>query len=98
MNSAESTCQLLCALDGVDQNALDIDGDTALDKAVCLSKVNSVRALLELNVDTSKAVVTARTNVEIAQLLDEHRKRSVKIKLTCYVMNAFVFDFYFSGK
>ena len=73
-----STCQLLCALDGVDQNALDNDGKTALDLAVGRSKVDSVRALLELNVDTSKARVTATTKVEIVQLFDEHRKQSVK--------------------
>ena len=73
-----SACQLLCALDGVDQNAVDNEGETALDFAVGSSKVGSVRALLEFNVDTSKVHVEADTNVEILQLLDEHRKRSVK--------------------
>ena len=73
-----STCQLMCALDGVDQNVVNIDGKTALDLAVSRSKVDVVRALLEFNVDTSKARVTATTKVEIVQLLDEHRKRSVK--------------------
>ena len=76
--SDASTCQLLCALDGVDQNVVNIDGKTALDLAVSRSKVDVVRALLEFNVDTSKARVTATTKVEIVQLLDEHRKRSVK--------------------
>ena len=69
---------MLCALDGVDQNVVDNEGKTALDVAVGRSKVDSVCALLEFNVDTSKARVTADTNVEIVQLLDEHRKRSVK--------------------
>ena len=77
-NRNASTCPLLCALDGVDQNAVDIDGETALDVAIRHSLVDSVRALLEFNVDTSTARVTANTNVEIVQLLDEHRKRSVK--------------------
>ena len=72
-----STCKLLCALDGVDQNAVANDGETALDRAVFRSIVDSVRALLEFNVDTSKARILARTKVEIVQLLDEHRKRSV---------------------
>ena len=73
-----STCQLLCALDGVDQNAVDINGKTALDRAINGSQVDCVRALLELNVDTSKARVDAWTKVEIVQLLEEHRNRSVK--------------------
>ena len=77
-NGHASTCQLLCALDGVDQNAVNNDGKTALDLAINNSQVDCARALLEFNVDTSKARVTARTNVEVAQLLDEHRKRSVK--------------------
>ena len=73
-----STCQLLCALDDVDQNVVDNGGKTALDDAVGRSAVDCVRVLLELNVDTSKAVIDGDINVEIAQLLDEHRKRSVK--------------------
>ena len=72
------TCKMLCALDGVDQNAVDNEGETALDFAVGSSKVGSVRALLEFNVDTSKARVTARTKVAIVQLLEEYRKQSVK--------------------
>ena len=72
-----STCQVLCALDGVDQNAVDDKGETALDLAIRLSKIDAVRALLEFNVDTSKARVTATTKAEIVQLFDEHRKRSV---------------------
>ena len=77
-NGEAISCQLLCALNGVDQNAVDNKGETALDLAVVRSKVGSVRTLLEFNVDSSKARVTARTSVEIVQLLDEHRKRSVK--------------------
>ena len=73
-----SACQLLCALDGVDQNAVNNKGETALDIAVRHSKIDAVRALLEFNADTSEVIVTADTNVEILQLLDEHRKRSVK--------------------
>ena len=76
-NGHTSTCQLLCALDGVDQNAVNDDGKTALDMAIFRSH-DSVRALLEFNVDTSKVRVVGRMNVEIAQLLEEHRKRSVK--------------------
>ena len=77
-NGHASTCRLLCAWDGVDQNAVDINVETALDVAIRRSQIDSARALLELNVDTSKARVDERTSVEIAQLLDEHRKRSVK--------------------
>ena len=77
-NDEASTCQLLCALDGVDQNAVDNEGKTALDLAVGRSRVDCVRALLEHNVDTSKVIVVANTNVEIVQLLEENRKRSVK--------------------
>ena len=73
-----STCKLLCAFDGVDQNAVNNKGETALDLAVGSSQVDSVRTLLELNVDTSKARVHVNTPVEIVQLFDEHRKRSVK--------------------
>ena len=89
LNDQASTCQLLCALDGVDQNAVDINGETALDLAIRRSKVDCVRALLEFNVDTSKARVTADTNVEIVQLLDEHRKRSVKENNILFVWKEF---------
>ena len=78
-NKRVNTCQLLCAFDGVDENAINKQGKTALDVAVYYSIVDCVRALLELNVDASKAVVEANTIVEIVQLLDEHRKRSVKL-------------------
>ena len=80
-NGHASTCQLLFVVDGVDQNAVNNDGKTVLDLAVIRSQVDCVRALLEFNVDTSKARVTARTKVEIAQLLDEHRKQSVNNNL-----------------
>ena len=72
-----SACQLLCALDGVDQNAVINEGATALDVAIRWNRVDTVRALLEFNVDTSEARVPTRTEVEILQLLDEQRKRSV---------------------
>ena len=71
-----SACKLLCALDGVDANAVNDDGDSALDDALRNNSFESVRALLELNVDTSNSVVNDST-VEIVQLLEEHRKRSV---------------------
>ena len=71
-NGYANTCQVLCALDGVDQNAVDNKSETALDLAVIYSQVDSVRALRELNVDTSKVRVSAWTKVEITQLLDEH--------------------------
>ena len=58
-------CQLLCALDGVDQNAVNDEGETALDLAIRHSKIDAVRALLEFNVDTSNARVRVRTRVEI---------------------------------
>ena len=78
LHSDVSTCKLLCAVDSVNQNAIANNGETALDLAINRSQVDSLRALLELNVDTSKARITATTKVEIVQLLDEHRKRSVK--------------------
>ena len=87
-------CICLCALDGVDQNAVNNGGKTALDLAIGRSKVDCVRALLEFNVDTSKARVTADTKVEIAQLLDGHWKRSVKKK---YYVGFIVFDIVVSG-
>ena len=77
-NDRASTCKLLCALDGVDFNAVNDEGDTALDLAIRHAKVDSVRALLELNVDARKARVAPQTKVEIVQLLNEHRNRSVK--------------------
>ena len=70
---------MLCALDGVDVNAINKLGKTAIACAIGKSRVDAVRALLEFNVDTSKAIVEANTRVEIVQLLDEHRKRTVKI-------------------
>ena len=73
-----STCQLLCALDGVDQNAVNNKGYTAFDGAIRHNAVDCVRALLEFNVDMSEARVDVNAPVEIVQLLDEHRKRSVK--------------------
>ena len=77
-NDSADTCQLLCALDGVDQSAVDNYGQTALDFAISCS-IHLVRALLELNFDTSNVVVDADANVEIVQLFDDHCKRSVKL-------------------
>ena len=74
-----SACQVLCALDGVEQNAVDNRGKTALDKAIGDGAVNCVRALLEFNIDTSEAVRVDADDDEIVHLLEEHRKRSVKI-------------------
>ena len=97
--SNASTRQLLCALDGVDQNAVANNGETALDLAINRSQVNCVRALLEFNVDTSKVRVAATTKAEIVQLLEEHRKRSVKKIIFCLFERNFVNSFYtsFSG-
>ena len=69
---------MLCALDGVEPNAIDNAGMTTLDVAITYHAAGCVRALLEFNVDTSKARVTARTKVAIVQLLEEYRKQSVK--------------------
>ena len=66
--SDASMCRLLCALDGVDQNAVDMYGETALGVAFIRSRAGSVRALLELNVDTSKA----RVETWMGQLLNLH--------------------------
>ena len=93
-----STCQLLCALDGIDQNAVDNDGETACDRALQRSKVECVRALLELNVDASKTPVEADTNVEIVKLFEEHRKQSVKGNdIFCLFERNFNFNLLFSG-
>ena len=77
-SDVSTCCQVICALDGVDQNAVANDGKTALDLAVSRSQIDCVRALLEVNVDTSEARFYANTNVEIVQLFVEHRNRSVK--------------------
>ena len=85
------TCQLLCALEGIDQNVVDIHGETSLDLAINGPQVDCVRALLEFIVDTSKARVAAWTQVEIAQLLNEHRKQSVK---NIFLFGIIVFDIF----
>ena len=72
---------LLTAIKGVDETAVDNDGDTPLTVAIILKKVDSVRALLELNVDTTKAVTTADTPPEIVELLRQHQARSVENKI-----------------
>ena len=77
------TCTLLCAFD--DENAVDkFDSESALRRALNDSQAATVRALLELNVDTSTAVCDDETFGEIVQLLDEHRKRSVEEKILRY--------------
>ena len=62
---------------GVNENALDNKGKTALTTAIDYKKVDSVRALLELNVDTSKATTKRDTPAEIVALLEQHKQRSV---------------------
>ena len=96
--SDASTCQLLCALDGVDQNAVNNEGETALDVAIRHSQVDCVRVLLEFIVDTSKARVDVNTPVEIVQLLEEHLKRSVKNIISFLFERNFDFLLLFLGK
>ena len=62
---------------GVHENALTIDSRTALIFAINNKKVDSVRALLELNVGTRKATTNADTPAEIVALLEQHEQRSV---------------------
>ena len=69
--------KLLSAVVGVNENALTFDGDTALIVAIDFKKVDSVRALLELNVDTSKAKTERGSPAEIVALLEQHKQRSV---------------------
>ena len=69
--------KLLSAVVGVNENALTIDSRTALIVAIDFKKVDSVRALLELNVDTSKAKTERGSPAEIVALLEQHKQRSV---------------------
>ena len=69
---------LLTAIKGVDEAAVDNSGDTLLSMAIINKHVGSVRALLELNVDTTKAVTAADTPPEIIDLLLQHKERSVE--------------------
>ena len=92
-NDHASTCQLMCAFDGVEENAVTKRGETALAMAVHHSKVDSLHALLELNVDTSKARVAVTTTVEITQLLEEHRKRSVKLFILLFLFERILLIF-----
>ena len=62
---------------GVLENALNIDGKTALIVAIDFKIIDSVRTLLELNVDTSKATMKRDTPAEIVALLEQHKQRSV---------------------
>ena len=75
-NDAPDLLKLLSAA-GVNENALNIDGSTALIVAIDNKKVDSVRALLELNVDTSKATTKRDTPAEIVALINAHKRRSV---------------------
>ena len=76
-SDVSTCCQVICALDGVDQNAVNDNNETALDFAISRSAVGSVRTLLEYNVDASNACVDDASDGEIVQLLEEHLKRSV---------------------
>ena len=69
---------LLTAIKGVDEAAVDNSGDTPLSMAIINKHVGSVRALLELNVDTTKAVTNFYTPPEILDLLRQHKARSVE--------------------
>ena len=71
----------MTAIKGVDETAVDNTGNTPLSLAIFWKKVDSVRALLELNVDTTKAVTTAKTPPEIVELLRQHKARSVENKI-----------------
>ena len=84
---------LLSAL-GVDENAVNNNGNTALSAAINDGDVARVRTLLELNVDTKGVNATANTNADIVALLEEHGKRSVErvnFVLFCFVFICFVF-------
>ena len=69
---------LLTVIKGVDEAVVDNTGCTPLSLAIICEKVDSVRALLELNVNTTKAVTTANTPSEIVELLRQHKARSVE--------------------
>ena len=69
---------LLIAIKGVDETAVDNNGDTPLSVAIAHKKVGSVRALLELNVNATEAITTAKTPPEIIELLRQHKARSVE--------------------
>ena len=75
-NDKSDSLKLLSAA-GVHENALNIDGKTALIVAINNKIVDSVRALLELNVDTSKAKTERGSPAEIVALLEQHKQRSV---------------------
>ena len=75
-NDKPDSLKLLSAA-GVNENALTIDSRTALIVAIDNKKVDSVRALLELNVDTSKAKTKRDTPAEIVALIKAHKRRSV---------------------
>ena len=69
---------LLTVIKGVDEAAVNNFDRTPLSLAIFYEKVDSVRALLELNVDTTKAVTRADTPREIIDLLRQHKARSVE--------------------
>lgn len=67
---------------GIDLEAIDKDGRTALMNAVRSNRIKSVRLLLDLNADTLKPdrfgwTVAQTNNNEMKQLLLEHLKKSV---------------------
>ena len=69
---------LLTVIKGVDEAVVDNTGCTPLSLAIIYEKVDSVRALLELNVDTTKAATYSGTPREIIELLRQHKARSVE--------------------
>ena len=77
-NNQSKMIPLLTAIKGVDETAVTNSGRTPLSVAITYEKVDSVRALLELNVNTTKAVTTANTPSEIVELLRQHKARSVE--------------------
>ena len=86
---------LLTAIKGVDEAAVNHKGSTPLSLAIYRKNVDSVRALLELNVDTTTAVTTANTPPEIVELLRQHKARSVENKIKESLEKNLVLKLYF---
>ena len=76
--SSENALLLFSAL-GVDENAVDDNGESWLGLAIKSHNTDRVRALLQLNVDTKNVVTNVDTPAAIVQLLGEHRQRSVAV-------------------
>ena len=74
---ASSEQMLLLSALGVDENAVNFVGHTALVTMITLNVEDKVNVLLKLNVDTSNIVTPANARVGIVRLLDEHRSRTV---------------------